>query len=88
MSLSFSGASVGATGTTDVAGDVGVLAGGLIVPLGYAVSVFCLPPLVRTLNIYSGLVATGATADNFDNFDSSSALNYLGLLRFQKNYPS
>jgi hypothetical protein len=88
MSLSFSGASVGATGTTDVAGDVGVLAGGLIVPLGYAGSVVCLPPLVRTLNIYSGLVATGATADNFDNFDSSSALNYLGLLRFQKNYPS
>jgi hypothetical protein len=88
MSLSFSGASVGATGTTDVAGDVGVLAGGLVVPLGYGGSVVCLPPLVRTLNICSGLVATGATADNFDNFDSSLALNYLGLLRFQKNYPS
>jgi hypothetical protein len=33
-----------------------------------------LPPLVRTLNTCSGLVATGATVDNFDNFDSSSTL--------------
>jgi hypothetical protein len=41
-----------------------------------------LPPLVRTLNTCLGLVATGATTDNFDNFDSSSPL------RFQKNYPS
>jgi hypothetical protein len=74
MSLSFSGASAGAIGTADVAGVVDVLAGGLVVPLGYGGSVVCLPPLVRTLNTYSGLVATGATADNFDNFDSSLAL--------------
>jgi hypothetical protein len=53
---------------------VGVLAGRLVVPLGYGGSVVCLPPLVRTLNTCSGLVATGATADNFDNFDSSSTL--------------
>jgi hypothetical protein len=58
-------------GTADVAG---ALAGGLVVPLGYGGSVVCLPPLVRTLNTYSGLVATGATANNFDNFDSSLAL--------------
>jgi hypothetical protein len=64
-----------AIGTADVAGVVGVLASGLAVPLGYGGSVVCLPPLVRTLNTYSGLVATGATVDNFDNFDSSSALN-------------
>ena len=70
--LSFSGASAGSTGTAGVAGVVCVLAGGLAVPLGYGGSVVCLPPLVRTLNICSGLVATGATADNFDNFDSSS----------------
>jgi hypothetical protein len=30
-----------------------------------------LPPLVWTLNTCSGLVATGATTNNFDNFDSS-----------------
>jgi hypothetical protein len=44
------------------------------VPLGYGGSVVCLPPLVRTLNTRSGLVAIGATSDNFDNFDSSSTL--------------
>jgi hypothetical protein len=65
-SLSFSGASAGATGFADVAGAVGVLAGGLAVPLGYGGSVVCLPPLVRTLNTRSGLVATGVTTDNFD----------------------
>jgi ABC-type uncharacterized transport system permease subunit len=75
MSLTFSGALAGATGIADVAGVVGVLAGGLAVPLGYGGSVVCLPPLVRTLNTCSGLVATGATTDNFDNFDSSLALN-------------
>jgi hypothetical protein len=64
--LSFSGASAGATGFADVAGAVGVLAGGLAVPLGYGGSVVCLPPLVRTLNTRSGLVATGVTTDNFD----------------------
>jgi hypothetical protein len=74
MSLSFSGASAGATGTADVAGAVGVLAGGLDVTLGYGGSVVCLPPFVQTLNTCSGLVATGATTDNFDNFDSSLAL--------------
>jgi ABC-type uncharacterized transport system permease subunit len=73
-SLYFSGALVGATGTADVAGVVGVLVGGLVVPMGYGGSVVFLPPLVQTLNTYSGLVATGATADNFDNFDSSLAL--------------
>jgi hypothetical protein len=73
-SLSFSGASTGATGIADVAGAIGVLAGGLVVPLGYGGSVVCLPPLVRTLNTCSGLVATGATTDNFDNFHSSLAL--------------
>jgi ABC-type uncharacterized transport system permease subunit len=73
-SLSFSGASAGATGTADVAGAVDVLASGLVVPLGYGGSVVYLPPLVRTLNTCSGLVATGATIDNFDNFDSSLAL--------------
>jgi hypothetical protein len=73
-SLSFSGASASATGTADVAGAVGVLAGGLAVPLGYGGYVVCLPPLVWTLNTYSGLVATGATTNNFHNFDSSLAL--------------
>jgi hypothetical protein len=73
-SLSFSRASAGATDTADVAGVVGVLAGGLAIPLGYGGSFVCLPPLVRTLNTYSGLVAIGATADDFDNFVSSSAL--------------
>jgi hypothetical protein len=71
MSLSFSGASASATGTADVAG---VLASGLAVPLGYGRSVVCLPPLVQTLNTCSGLVATDATTDNFDNSDSSLAL--------------
>jgi hypothetical protein len=71
MSLSFSGASAGATGTVDV---VGVVAGGFAVPLGYGGSIVCFPPLVRTLNIYSGLVAIGATTDIFDNFDSSLSL--------------
>jgi hypothetical protein len=64
MSLSFFGASAGATGTADVTGVVGVLADVLVVPLGYGGSIVCLPPLVRTLNTCSGLVATGATADN------------------------
>jgi hypothetical protein len=40
-SLSFSRASAGATGTADVAGVVGVLAGGLVVPLGYGGFVVC-----------------------------------------------
>jgi hypothetical protein len=75
MSLSFSGASASATGTADVAGVVGVVAGGFVVPLGYGGSIVCFPPLVRTLNTYSGLVATGAIADNFDNLDSSLSLN-------------
>jgi ABC-type uncharacterized transport system permease subunit len=74
MSLSFSGASAGATGTADVAGAVGVLASGFDVTLGYGGSIVCLPPLVQTLNTCSGLVATSATTDNFDNFDSSLAL--------------
>jgi hypothetical protein len=65
--LSFFGTSAGATGTAGVAGAVGVLASGLAVPLGYGGSVVCLPPLVRTLNTYSGLAATGATTDNFDS---------------------
>jgi hypothetical protein len=43
-------------------------------PLGYGGSVVCLPPLVRTLNTCSRLVAIGATADNFDSFDCSLAL--------------
>jgi hypothetical protein len=73
-SLSFFGASAGATGTADVTGVVCVLAGGLVVPLRYGGYVVCFPPLVRTLNTYSGLVATRATTDNFDNFDSSSTL--------------
>jgi hypothetical protein len=51
---SFSGASAGATGTADVAGVVGVLAGGLAVPLGYCGSVVCLRPLVQTLNTAQG----------------------------------
>jgi hypothetical protein len=33
---------------------VGVLAGGLVVPLGYGGFVVCLPPLVRTLNTCQG----------------------------------
>jgi hypothetical protein len=73
-SLSFSGASACATGTADVAGVVGVLVDGLAVPLAYGGSVVCSPPLVQTLNTCSGLVATNATTDNFDNFNSSLAL--------------
>jgi hypothetical protein len=42
--------------------------------LGYGGSVVCLPPLVRTLNTCSGLVAT---TDNFDNFDSSSTYSLI-----------